>query len=103
LAPSESFGRALRESLLAGRPVVAISSSGVTELKEYLNGESVYSVGQEISNLDLIKILSDASSKNVPESVVELIQKEQEESIKALAQSWLDLSNTGSRGKTNDS
>ena len=39
-APSESYGRVLRESLLHGVPVWASTSSGVLELKKHWNSNS---------------------------------------------------------------
>lgn len=39
-APSESYGRVLRESLLSGVPVWASTSSGVLELKKHWNKDS---------------------------------------------------------------
>jgi glycosyltransferase involved in cell wall biosynthesis len=40
MAPSESYGRVLRESLLSGVPVWASASSGVLELKKHWNKDS---------------------------------------------------------------
>ena len=103
LAPTESFGRALRESLLAGRPVVAMQSSGVLELQESVGNNSVHVLTKDASTLAILETLLRASRSTVSYNVTNAIQQEQEQSVNMLVQSWINLSSIGSRGSSNDS
>jgi len=103
LAPTESFGRAIRESLLAGRPVVAIESSGVLELQESVGNNSIHILSQDASTVSIVEALLSASRNSISRNVTRTIQQEQEQSVNALVKSWMNLSSIGSRGSSNDS
>ena len=54
LAPSESYGRAMREALLFGVPVLAVESSGVKELTQLVGNESVLTLTPKDTSAEMV-------------------------------------------------
>lgn len=90
LAPFESYGRSIRESIFNSRPVIAVPSSGVKDLIDEVGNSWVIELDESDSAEDLIKM------------AIKLVRKEPRESLPSsflsppnhgrdLAKSWLEI------------
>ena len=93
MAPVESYGRVMRESLIAGVPVWATASAGVKDLIDNcIKGEvklldlskSSSSLGKDFNSLHKTKVSSDFSKKFI---------KENNTYAAKLANSWINIIN----------
>jgi glycosyltransferase involved in cell wall biosynthesis len=93
MAPVESYGRVMRESLIAGVPVWATSSAGVRDLMDNCKkgevklldlNKSDVSLGKEFNTLLKTKISSDFSKRFI---------KENNTYAAKLANSWINIIN----------
>jgi glycosyltransferase involved in cell wall biosynthesis len=87
-APAESFGRSIREALIHGVPVLAISSSGaneVAQLTDSIGFMNLESAGETISNLN--RLLLHGVSSETQEKLLALNHG----NSKALVKSWETL------------
>lgn len=90
-APTESFGRAIREAIFNGIPVWAIPSTGVTSLKESMVGDGV-----QLLNLDQPPSLLRAQFEALRISKIKLEDRQElarldKEAISTLIDSWVEL------------
>jgi glycosyltransferase involved in cell wall biosynthesis len=96
MAPSESYGRSIREALLAGVPIWAIPSSGVMELKELVAEGDVSLIDLQFSPEEQISRLREILMHNVSIETKETIISENQQGIRKLIDSWVGVSSRNS-------
>jgi glycosyltransferase involved in cell wall biosynthesis len=87
-APSESYGRSARESLIYGVPVLAKRSSGLEELGQILDRNGIWFL-DGLSDDQIIKVFSLVSGFIVDEKVSKLIIKDVNSMNEEIANSWI--------------
>ena len=92
-APAESYGRAMREALVAGVPVWATKSSGVEDLISRAGKDAVKILDLEQSNHELSKELDQLLKSKVSQSFREQFVKDNSTYAELLVKSWFDLIN----------
>ena len=92
-APAESYGRAMREALVAGVPVWAMKSSGVEDLISKAGKDAVKILDLTKSNHELSKELDQLLKNKVSISFKKQIIKVNSTYAQLLAKSWVDLIN----------
>ena len=93
MAQSESYGRAMREALVAGVPVWATKSSGVEDLISMAGKDAVRILDLKKSNHELSKELDQLLKSKVPQSFRKQFIKDNSTYAQLLAKSWVDLIN----------
>lgn len=90
LAPTESYGRAVREALVHGIPVIALRTSGISDLVEWIPApfllvcENILGVLEQHSNLRLL------TSTIVPKRYRDELISQDSEAIPTLVENWVD-------------
>jgi glycosyltransferase involved in cell wall biosynthesis len=101
LAPSESYGRAMREALLFGIPVLAVESSGVRDLVQLVGGESVLTLTPEAVAAEIImkveKLLATRVSPGTKSKIMEVEQRKNSLLIESWVQTMEQFKTNGSR------
>ena len=92
-APAESYGRAMREALVAGIPIWAMKSSGVEDLISKAGKDAVKILDLEKSNYDLSKEFDQLLKSKVLLSFRKQFIKDNLTYAQLLAKSWVDLIN----------
>jgi glycosyltransferase involved in cell wall biosynthesis len=92
MAPSESYGRSIREALLAGVPIWALPSSGVRELKALVEEGAVSLINFELQPQEQISCLRRIAKLNVSNVTKEKIVFQNEQGMKKLIASWAGFS-----------
>jgi hypothetical protein len=92
-APAESYGRAMREALVAGVPVWATKSSGVEDLILKAGENVVKVLDLSKSNSELSQDLDQLLKSKVPLSFKKQFIKDNSTYAQLLAQSWVNLIN----------
>jgi len=92
-APAESYGRVMREALVAGVPVWATPSSGVEDLISKAGKDAVKILDLEKSNYELSKELDQLLKSKVLLSFRKQFIKDNSTYAQLLAKSWVDLIN----------
>jgi glycosyltransferase involved in cell wall biosynthesis len=90
MAPVESYGRVLRESLLAGVPVWATTSSGVVDLLDSAEPGTVKVLDLEKNDSDLHKDFESLLRVKVGPKFRDKFIKENNSYADKLAKSWID-------------
>lgn len=96
MAPSESYGRSIREALLAGVPLWAVPSSGVMELKELVEEGDVSLIDLQLSPKEQISLLQKIMMHNVSSETKNKIISENQRGIRELIDSWVGVSSRNS-------
>jgi glycosyltransferase involved in cell wall biosynthesis len=97
VAPAESYGRAMREALVAGVPVWATKSSGVENLISKAGKEAVRILDLTKSSHELSKELDKLLKSKVSLSFRKQFIKDNSTYAQLLAKSWVDLINKQKR------
>ena len=94
-APSESYGRTIREALFHGTKVIAVESSGVRDLLTFVspNDLHLYNNNSNLSHLALNDFISEPCRNYRPR-----LQNESKESMKSLILHWQRLAEAYSKG-----
>jgi len=92
-APAESYGKVMREALVAGVPVWAMNSSGVEDLISKAGKDAVKILDLEKSNHELSKELDQLLKSKIPQSFRKQFIKDNSTYAQLLAKSWVDLIN----------
>jgi glycosyltransferase involved in cell wall biosynthesis len=92
-APAESYGRVMREALVAGIPIWATKSNGVEDLSSKAGKDAVKILDLEKSNHELSKELDKLLKGKVSLSFREQFVKDNSTYAQLLAKSWVDLIN----------
>jgi hypothetical protein len=90
MAPVESYGRVLRESLLAGVPVWATASSGVVDLLESAEPGTVKVLDLEKDESQLYEDFESLLRVKVGSKFRDKFIKENNSYSDKLAKSWID-------------
>ena len=93
IAPTESYGRAMREALVAGVPVWATKSSGVEDLISKAGKDAVKILDLDKSSLKLSKEFDLLLKTKVPISFRKQFIKDNSTYAQLLTKSWVDLIN----------
>jgi glycosyltransferase involved in cell wall biosynthesis len=91
-APTESFGRAIREAIAWGIPVWAIPSSGVCDLQNEVSECYVKSLDLSLSAERQAEIFRELLLAEVPQAVRESVIKADKSAMEDLVESWVELS-----------
>lgn len=101
LAPSESYGRAMREALLLGIPVLAVESSGVKELIQLVGNQSVLTVNPVDTSaeirLKVEKLLTTEVSRKTKNQILEVELRKNSLLIESWSQTMKEFKSKGSR------
>ena len=89
-APSESYGRSIREALALGVPVVATRSSGVDLLRREFPLMELSIIPDSLQSVEIIKILDNAFAARTNRDNLRVFQSKNEENEIALIESWID-------------
>ena len=89
-APSESYGRSIREALALGVPVVATRSSGVDLLRREFPLMELSIIPESLQSVEIIKILDNAFAARTNRDNLRVFQSKNEENEIALIESWID-------------
>jgi glycosyltransferase involved in cell wall biosynthesis len=92
-APAESYGRVMREALVAGVPVWATKSSGVEDLISEAGKDAVKILDLTKSNHELSKEFDQLLKSKVSLSFRKQFIKDNSTYAQLLAKSWVDLIN----------
>jgi hypothetical protein len=92
-APAESYGRAMREALVAGIPVWAMKSSGVEDLTSKAGKDAVRILDLTKSSQELSMELDQLLKSKVSPSFRKQFIKDNSTYAQLLAKSWIDLIN----------
>jgi glycosyltransferase involved in cell wall biosynthesis len=92
-APAESYGRAMREALVAGIPIWATKSSGVEDLISKAGKDTVKILDLTKSNHELSKEFDQILKSKVSLSFRKQFIKDNSNYAQLLAKSWVDLIN----------
>lgn len=92
-APAESYGRVMREALVAGVPVWAMKSSGVEDLISQAGKDAVKILDVTNSNYELSKEFDQLLKSKVSLSFRKQFIKDNSTYAQLLAKSWVDLIN----------
>lgn len=90
VAPSESYGRAVREALAHGVPVLAQRSSGLLELEEEFNGNGLMFLEDDDAKT-IVSLVDSAFDTVVPEFLSKKIADSADAAPNLLAMSWMKL------------
>jgi len=96
-APAESYGRVMREALVAGVPVWATKSSGVEDLISKADKNAVKILDLKKSNRELSRELDQLLKSKVLLSFRKQFIKDNSTYAQLLAKSWVDLINKQKR------
>ncbi len=90
-APTESFGRSIRESLFNYTPVIAKESPEILELQRTFGGELIAILGKSPAhNANKFATILDAQFS---ENDISFLKKEQVEAVNRLCDSWMRITN----------
>ena len=92
-APAESYGRVMREALVAGVPVWAMKSSGVEDLISQAGKDDVKILDLTKSNHELSVELDQLFKSKVSLSFKKQFIKDNSTYAQLLAKSWVDIIN----------
>jgi len=98
-AKSESYGMAIREALLFGKPVLGIESKGLVRLQEKVGLEYVKTFDPNGSITEIKSIIKNLMSTTVPPAIITYLLKQDEGYLASLIESWVNLLNTGDTGR----
>ncbi len=90
-APSESYGRAMRESIFYGLPVWSVANEGSLELQKVFGPRIVRILNPEKTGQQLFREYVEMGNVTVPKSVREKIVVSDLAGIQKLVESWLWL------------
>jgi glycosyltransferase involved in cell wall biosynthesis len=90
LAPSESYGRGIREALVAGVPVWATPSSGVKELQEFAKNSEISLIDFSISPLAQFSLIERMALVRVTDETREAVALENNQGLQGLIDSWIN-------------
>lgn len=90
-APTESFGRAIREAISWGIPVWATPSSGVRDLQNEVSERYVKTLDISLSAENQANTLRDLLLVEVPPEVRESVIKADKRALEDLIDSWVEL------------
>ncbi len=88
LAPSESYGRTMREALLFGIPVLAVESSGVNELIHLIGNQSVRIVNPKDTSAEIRVKVEKLLTAGVSHRAKRQIMEEELRKNSLLIESW---------------
>lgn len=92
-APTESYGRAIREALTWGIPVWATPSSGVSDLQREVSQRYVKDLNLELPANRQVGIFEELLSTRVPTEVRNGLIEADQSTLTALIETWIELSN----------
>jgi glycosyltransferase involved in cell wall biosynthesis len=90
-AKSESYGRVLREALIAGSRVLAVPTSGLESLINDFGGPWIELLNPNFDGLEICTILHRLKRTDVPKSLGEKFEEMDKFACSKLAESWLEL------------
>jgi glycosyltransferase involved in cell wall biosynthesis len=90
-APSESFGRTLRESLVHGVPVWAVLSSGVRDLMKQVKENEVQIMDLTFTSEHLFQDFNSLLNSTVSPETKKLLREQDNDYVFTLVNSWMTL------------
>ena len=89
LAPAETYGLAMREAIVNGVPVLAVSSAGSMALKQFLNGDELIIIDEPFEGAKITEQLSILDKVQIAESTRNALYSESAKFVEILCTSWL--------------
>ena len=90
-APSESYGRAAREALALGVPVLAVHSAGMDALAESLPHGTIQFLPDLLEYETIIDAFEATLDTKVPTNLFEVFKKSNQSEISDLIESWIKM------------
>ena len=90
-APSESYGRAAREALALGVPVLAVHSAGMDALAESLPRNTIHFLPDSLENEAIIEAFEAALDTEVPSNLPVVFKESNQRVISDLIESWIKM------------
>jgi glycosyltransferase involved in cell wall biosynthesis len=90
-APTESFGRAIREAIAWGIPVWAIPSSGVSDLQREVSQLYVKDLTIEMPAEGQVEIYNELMLVEIPLEVRKRVIEADKKALDSLIESWIEL------------
>jgi glycosyltransferase involved in cell wall biosynthesis len=98
-AKSESYGMAIREALLFGKPVLGVESKGLGRLQEKMGQEFVKSFDPNADIAEVKLVIKKLMSSTVPPSFTAKLLKLDQGYFESLIESWVYLLNPKGIGR----
>jgi glycosyltransferase involved in cell wall biosynthesis len=91
MAPTESYGRSIREAAAHGVPIIATASSGVNSLVNENNGAVVTILESSMTDAQIVEHVQFSISAETTSEYFNSATENQKQSISLLTDSWTDL------------
>lgn len=90
-APSESYGRAAREALALGTPVLAVHSAGMDELAQSLPHNTIHFLPISLESQPIIEALEACIKTKVPRNLLNDFKDSNQKVVSDLIESWIEM------------
>ena len=87
---AESFGRAVREALIRGIPVLATHTSGIQSIQNRVGNDFLRTFSDTTSEGAILKDIQDLIEISVPLSKTQFLYQDEENSLQTLIQHWIN-------------
>lgn len=91
-APTESYGRAVREAIFAGVPVLATSSSGVLSMDEAIQNGYIRLFAPNFQSSELAEVFDQLLKTEPPMAFRENLAREDQANLRKVIDEWISLS-----------
>jgi 1,2-diacylglycerol 3-alpha-glucosyltransferase len=91
-APTESYGRAVRESIFAGVPVLATASSGVQSMNEAIQNGYIRLFDRKSQSLELAGAFDQLLTTKLPIEFRTNLAREDQANLGKIIEQWISLS-----------
>jgi glycosyltransferase involved in cell wall biosynthesis len=91
-APTESYGRAVRESIFAGVPVLATASSGVLSMNEAIQNGYIRLYDRNTQSWELAEVFEQLLEIELPMEFRENLAREDQAGLRKIIDQWISLS-----------
>ena len=90
-APKESYGRAIRESLVHGIPVLSRNTLGLQSLVDELGGEGISLLAEDLQDEQIMAQIKQLRCSEIGKKYFDYMLINDRNSVDLLINSWLDL------------
>ena len=90
-APSESYGRAAREALALGTPVLAVHSAGMDELAQSLPHDTIHFLPIGLERQPILEAFEASIKTKVPGNLLNHFKDSNRKVVSDLIESWIEM------------
>lgn len=90
-APSESYGRAAREALALGTPVLAVHSAGMDELAQSLPHDTIHFLPTGLERQPILEAFEASIKTKVPGNLLNDFKVSNRKVVSDLIESWIEM------------